>query len=382
MRTSSLWLFTPLLFFFIFAIASATDDPSPPSSSSFLSLSLPSSALSPAKDEPTTAEEKEKIHEAFQRFMKDYQKSYPTKEERTKAMQNFAANWRELNGLLQSNANPEATFGVTKFFDMSLEEFARYPCGGDLATMGLPEEQVDEEELRKMTGVLMEDVIQGKVPDSWDWTEHIGITVKDQKACGSCWAFSTVGNVEGMWTKAGHHMKILSEQEFVDCSLSNHGCNGGWPFLAMGDIMKKPEKGMINTDEEYPYTARDESCVFRPKSAGVRIAGHTSYCRLGTQPCHPEMIKALVYRYGPVSACLNALPLVSYQSGILDPEKCKPDFINHCVTIVGYGEEKGLRFWKLKNSWGTEYGEDGFVRLAQGKCGVERVITVAKLALH
>jgi len=263
--------------------------------------------------------------------------------------------------------------GVTQFFDLSPEEFAAYPCGGVISTLGLAEDLSVSPIPTSMVAA----------PDSWDWTANGAVTgVKNQGSCGSCWAFSTIAALEGSYYLKNKQLVSLSEQEFVDCSGSNKGCNGGWPWSALSDILGK-EQGQVDTENGYPYKAKNQPCAFSSSAVGGKYTGFQSYCKVGTNPCTEADMENLLYNYGPLSACLDATPMQHYKSGVDTATGCNANNIDHCITIVGYGTANGQQFWKIKNSWGTTWGEAGFYRLIKGGggvgvCGINRVITLPK----
>jgi len=310
----------------------------------------------------------------FAEFMKNFNKKYDTQAEMKQRFEIFSANLRKIE---EFNAlSTTAKYNVTKFADMTAKEFHSYPCGVDKLSM------VNDRRpgFSPVTGKFELDV--GANPTSWDWTTKGAVTpVKDQGQCGSCWAFSTIGNIEGVWFLAGHSLAGLSEQQEVDCSSQSgdQGCDGGWPFWAMADMLAAPYNGRIDTETGYPYTAEDGSCAFGTNDVGATITKYTSYCNENTAACTETQMEALLVKYGPLSACLDAGPMQFYQSGIDNPTDCDPTYIDHCITIVGYGVQNGVKFWKIKNSWGTGWGMDGYYYLIKGigACGINSVITVA-----
>ena len=175
--------------------------------------------------------------------------------------------------------------------------------------------------------------------------------VKNQGQCGSCWAFSATGVMESWARKKGQSVN-LSEQQLVDCSKSygNHGCNGGWPSSALKYVIAKG----IASQSEYPYTARDGSC--RKDGGSFRISGQSS-----ASGCS-GLQNAI--QSGPVSVTVDANNWSSYRSGVFS--NCGKS-IDHAVLLVGIVSGN----WKIKNSWGTSWGESGYIRLASSNtCGV------------
>jgi len=306
----------------------------------------------------------------FDTFMKTYGKVYSSVDEQNKRLENFRKNYANLNKLRRQN--PHARFGVTKFSDLSREEFRNFSCGGNLiGRFDLPAGASTPSPLPALS----------TAPASWDWQDHGAVTpVKNQQQCGSCWAFSTVGNLEGAWFLAGNPLTSLSEQEFVDCSTQSFGCGGGWPFWAMSDILTG-YKGRVDTEASYPYTAENGDCTASQHTQGAVYASYKSYCNEQTPVCNETSMVELLFTEGPLSACLDADPFQSYQGGILNPPDCDPTAIDHCITITGYGAASGVPFWRIKNSWGSDWGEQGYVRLARGSgmCGINVAITMGSI---
>lgn len=186
-----------------------------------------------------------------------------------------------------------------------------------------------------------------------DWVEKGGVTpIKNQGQCGSCWAFSTTGSLEGLSLLSTGDLRTFSEQQLVDCSgpYGNHGCTGGLMENAFKYII---DKGIM-VEDDYPYTARDEKC--QRDGGKFKITG---YVNLDT--CN-DLANNLLTR--PVSVAVDAEKWDMYESGIF--ANCSDD-LDHGVTLVGMTD----KYWKIKNSWGFSWGEKGYIRLARGNtCGV------------
>merc|ERR1719436_594067 len=211
--------------------------------------------------------------------------------------------------------------------------------------------------------------MQSKVmATSVDWRDEGYVTaVKDQKSCGSCWAFGAVASMEAAhFEKYGSTLQ-MSEQQVVDCDQRNSGCNGGWYDTAWQYIS---EEGGIEAQADYPYTGRDGSCKADSDNfvTGVSgcIGGPNFFCdNHGLVGDEAELQKMLNDR--PVAVAVDATPFQFYSSGILD---CRSfHSLNHAVFAVGY--EDGSHYI-VKNSWGTSWGEQGYVRVGMGgnPCGI------------
>jgi C1A family cysteine protease len=204
--------------------------------------------------------------------------------------------------------------------------------------------------------------------ESIDWSHTFSTPIKNQNQCGSCWAFATVESVESALAINGYPLTQLSPQELVDCTFSygNYGCNGGFMDKALAFII---ENG-ICTDDEYPYMTNEGSC--KPCSSILSISG----CQY--LPPNDQNILKEVVSIQPVIVAIEAdsSNFQFYSSGIIDTVFCGTD-LNHAVVIVGYGEEYGTKYWLVRNSWGEQWGENGYVRILRtdssddpGICGI------------
>ncbi|CAA2974088.1 vignain-like [Olea europaea subsp. europaea] len=210
------------------------------------------------------------------------------------------------------------------------------------------------------------------VPPSVDWRKKGAVTdIKDQGQCGNCWAFSTVVAVEGINQIRTNNLVSLSEQELVDCdNTENQGCNGGLMDSAF-DFIKK--NGGITTEKNYPYTAKDGRCNYKKEnSAAVTIDGHEDV------PANDEdaLLKAVANQ--PVSVAIDAggSDFQFYSEGVFEGN-CGTE-LDHGVAIVGYGTTlDGTKYWIVKNSWGPEWGEKGYIRMERGVKAKEGLCGIA-----
>merc|ERR1711890_766 len=201
----------------------------------------------------------------------------------------------------------------------------------------------------------------GTAPDAVDWREKGAVQhVKDQGACGSCWAFGTVGALEGQQFLVNGNLPDCSEQQLVDCDKQSSGCNGGLELWAYEYIIKQGSHG-LDTQSSYPYTARDGHCdkskTGDDKDVCVTISGQTAI------PQSEDALQKAIASVGPVNVGVYASTWSHYSGGIFD-ESCNGG-INHAVLGVGYDTNEG--YWIIKNSWGTSWGEEGYIRLVMGK---------------
>jgi len=283
------------------------------------------------------------VTDAFGRFMKEYGKSYDSVEEYAKRLGVFAENMERVAKMNAEHVliNGEAVFGVTKFSDLTPEEFkATYLTYRP----------------SNRTRDVKDPVIEGPIANDIDWVSKGAVTpVKDQGRCGSCWAFSATAAIESYAKLSGKYgLEVLSAQQINSCDKRDGGCNGGNTETAYEYVKGA---GGIEKNSDYPYTSgggSTGSCKFQSSKIAVTINGYHSVSR-------GESALKNALNDGPASLCLAASSWQSYRGGIL--ERCDNQ-VDHCVQGTGYS---GSSYWRIRNSWGTSWGESGFIRLAQGK---------------
>ena len=309
------------------------------------------------------------IFQQFQRFIKKYNKKYESINEYLARFEVFKSN--VMATLKESNESYQT--GITKFSDLTHQEFARTYLNLNYDAMAIA----------NFEPVTVR--VSNAAPTSYDWRDHGRVSaVKDQGSCGSCWAFATVANLEGLYAAKKSTIKTFSEQMLVDCDTSDSGCNGGLMEYAFTWLKKN---GGIMYDSDYAYRGTKSTCKSNSsKYADFKVTG---YKKLGssysTWSCVDEdEIKEFLYETGPLAIALNADPLQTYSSGILDltSTKCPSSGINHAVTLVGYGASSSTNYWIVKNSWGRSWGESGYFRIRRGNgtCGVNCYITTATVS--
>ncbi|XP_063362613.1 cathepsin L-like [Cydia amplana] len=207
------------------------------------------------------------------------------------------------------------------------------------------------------------------LPDYVDWREKGAVTeVKTQGHCGSCWAFSTTGALEGQVFIKTNRLISLSEQNLIDCT-SNYrcrGCGGGWMNNAFQYIK---DNGGINTEASYPYEAQNDQCRYNPNNVGATNNGYVKI------PRDENKLKEAVATVGPIAITINSLPSIHhYGDGVYYDQDCDPDKHNHAVLAVGYGTDAdGGDYWIVKNSWGKGWGRSGYIKMARNRdnnCGI------------
>jgi len=250
--------------------------------------------------------------------------------------------------------------GMNKYADMSIGEFAKMMNGynASLRTDGFQDCQQYARNPRV------------KLPDSVDWRDKGYVTgVKDQGQCGSCWAFSSTGALEGQHFKSTGQLVSLSEQNLVDCSgkQGNMGCNGGLMDQAFEYI--KENQG-IDTEDSYPYEAIDNQCRFKSASVGATDTGCTDI-----KSKDESALQEAVADIGPISVAIDAshTSFQLYKHGIYNEPFCSQIRLDHGVLAVGYGTDSGKDFWIVKNSWGEGWGDKGYIKMSRNKrnqCGI------------
>ncbi|KAG2382757.1 hypothetical protein C9374_005337 [Naegleria lovaniensis] len=339
--------------------------------------------LSIQAKEPFTLLPESEMQRLFTQFSRQHVKLYGTSEIHERRYQIFKANVEKAR--FENYITGRENLGITRFSDLTPEEFK---------SMFLMKTKTPREAREILIGKKQPSPATAKVtikqlqeaPKAFDWREHQAVTpVKDQGSCGSCWTFSTTGNIEGMYAAKTGKLVSLSEQQLVDCDHNcvvwegektcNSGCNGGLMWSSFEFIIKT---GGLVTEDSYPYEAVNGRCRFNVSNAVVKISNWTFVST------HEDEMSAWLANNGPIAVAINADYLQYYRKGILNPSRCDPEELNHGVLIVGYGEEKAAngkieQYWIVKNSWSTSWGEKGYFRLLKGKgvCGINQVPSTA-----
>lgn len=216
-----------------------------------------------------------------------------------------------------------------------------------------------------------------------DWRAEGQVTdIKDQGQCGSCWAFSAVAVLESAWFRKTGNLISLSEQDLVDCVTDCYGCNGGWPSYAIEYIINgnmpnstlgddNYTKGILS-EASYSYTATDQPCAYNKTNV---VANFTELVILPKESV--SHLQDALLSIGPISVAINANDdFQHYSSGLFEVsnDECDPTELDHAVTAVGLGTtSKGKRYYIIKNSWGTDWGQDGYIYFSAdvpNMCGI------------
>jgi C1A family cysteine protease len=303
----------------------------------------------------------EELSELWTRFKITHRKQYTEDNEDNYRRSVFAKNveYISLHNMQADLGQHTFTLGINEFADLTAEEFKFYMLGARAH---------DQMTMFDVTNHTFDDKFDDVTADAVDWRTRGFVTrVKQQGQCGSCWAFSTTGALEGQWFKKTGRLVALSEQNLVDCDKAQHGCNGGWPPKAFEYITRN---NGIDTEQSYPYNGKDTNpCRFQPSTVGARCSGY----RMVT-PQTERVLQQAVATVGPISVAIDAgqQSFMFYKSGVYVDPRCTQN-INHAVLTVGYGQLQGQDYWIIKNSWGTEWGMQGYVLMARNRnnqCGI------------
>ncbi|XP_052709425.1 procathepsin L-like [Crassostrea angulata] len=298
--------------------------------------------------------------QAWKEFRILFNKTYKTLEEESWRFEIFRENVQKIeeHNKLYHLGKKSYFLGVNQFSDLKHEEFLKFN--------GLKKTSFKNEGCSSYLSA--HNLV---VPDSVDWRTKGYVTdVKDQGQCGSCWSFSTTGSLEGQHYRKTGNLVSFSESQLVDCSGSfgNEGCNGGLVDSAFKYIKSV---GGIESEDDYPYKPKERTCQFDDTKVATTVSG----C-VDVESGSESSLKKAVSEVGPISVAIDAShsSFQSYSGGVYDEPDCSSRQLDHAVLCVGYDtDDEGQDYWIVKNSWGVEWGDEGYIKMSRNKdnqCGI------------
>lgn len=309
-----------------------------------LSKIIAVSMLAAASAANLYSEDHTKLKTLWEEFKTRFERKYETMEEENHRFYVFVENLKaaDLRNLKEKAAGGSATHGVTRFSDLSQAEFESQFLTADVSKKGTADSELSTGTPSASLGLV-------------DWSGKYTTAVKDQGYCGSCWAFSATEQIESDAMRTLGKTWTLSPEQITQCATSCYGCGGGWTESAY-DYVKKT--GGLETDSDYPYTSYYGVTGTCKSSSSKYVVTVNSYTTVRGESAMASYVQST----GPLSVCLDANNFNSYTGGIMSV--CGKS-VDHCVQAVGV--DTGVNgYWKVRNSWGTSWGEDGYIRLSYG----------------
>ncbi|XP_046647106.1 ervatamin-B-like [Daphnia pulicaria] len=257
-----------------------------------------------------------------------------------------------------SGESPSYRRGLNKFSDMLPSEWSRY--------LGLNKAALVAARLK--AGPTKFKVESRDVSPTLDLRYDICLPeVKDQGQCGSCWAFAAVAPLEFAQCKKDSTRVVLSERQLVDCDRLDGGCNGGmytnaWTYMQNAG-------GSAKQTLYSPYNARQNFCKFRSSMVGAQVS---TFDFLPAN--NPLAMQEAMEQHGLLAVAIAVVnSFMSFRGDVYDDNACDDVDVNHAVVVVGWGTLNGVDYWMVRNSWGTNWGLSGYIRIKRGvnKCGIE-----------
>ncbi|KAM9079598.1 cathepsin W [Megaptera novaeangliae] len=326
------------------------------------------------------------LKEVFTLFQIRYNRSYSHPAEHARRLDIFARNLAKAQQLQEEDLGT-AEFGVTPFSDLTEEEFGQLyghqRVAGEAPSVS---QKVGSEEWGQ------------SVPPTCDWRKKAGIisSIRNQQDCNCCWAMAAADNIEALWAIRYHQSLEVSVQELLDCDRCGNGCKGGFVWDAFITVLNNSG---LASDKDYPFKGNSKThrCLAKKHK---KVAWIQDFIML--QPCEQSIARYLATQ-GPITVTINMKLLQQYQKGVIKatPTTCDPQLVDHSVLLVGFGESKSVEgrqaeaissrshphprysipYWILKNSWGANWGEEGYFRLHRGSntCGITKYPFTARV---
>jgi len=292
---------------------------------------------------------------SFESYSQFFNKTYETKEAKRVAYINYVASVKRVSE--KNKVQTPTVWGLTKFADLSPKQFK------DKILMKTLHHGYKSLQKR--------DAEQSNPSQAVDWVAKGATTaIKNQLQCGSCWTFSATETIESanLIARKITRSKLLAPQEIVDCDTGGSGCSGGWPSQAMNWIISQ---GGQDTESSYPYTGEDGTCASSQGTIGATISSVVPVAQ--DEQTMYNKLKDIM----PLSICADASAWQDYSGGILTADQCTTN-IDHAIQLTGYSPSQGA-YWIVRNSWGANWGEDGFIWLQYGQdtCGITSYVAYA-----
>lgn len=288
----------------------------------------------------------------FSHFSSKYSKSYPSDSEFFHRYQIFLDNSAYIR--LSNQRLSDWTLGINEFADLTPQEFA----SKHLTYQGKEKTSTGPSFYHSGLGL----------PTIVDWQKSGAVTpIKNEGQCGACWAFSTTGAVEGIWEISGNPLVSLSEQQLIDCSspYGNFGCNGGFMDNSFKYVVAKG----LTSEANYPYTGASGKCN---TAAEAKVVASISGYQDVVANSKNSLMGAVAQQ--PIAVAVDAIAWQTYASGVLTGN-CGSQ-LNFAALIVGYNTVNVPNYWKVKNIWGTDWGQSGYILIGitsgEGLCGINK----------
>lgn len=349
----------------------------------------------------------DRAEELFKEFVAKHHKKYDSDAETARRLEIFRGNMKLADERNKLNGKP--VHGVTKFADLSAEEFAVFlGRKGKGRFEGKSEEAArvtkrnphfGGEKYNLMNAAERHASIKDSLPSLVDWTAAGAVTpVKNQGQCGSCWAFSTAETVESQWVMQGNSIWEFSPQQVASCVTDCYGCGGGDTIYAYEYLMGLPTTEGLGSAAFAPYIQSMYSACSRrgctedcdsidvsaldtksfytgPYAAVSDYQAATDFCTGSCKTQNMTELAANLAVYGPASVCVNAANWNTYTGGVMTSDSCGGyaySDLDHCVQLTGYNNQGSEPYWIVRNSWATNWGENGYIYLAynDNTCGI------------